>query len=198
MFLRIQLTIFQHCFRKWLGAEQATNHYLNQCGLGRRRIYASLGFNELISALVKYTKTASICRGCVCRLKWMNCMCPELIMFIFPYARLTNAMPLYIWSQTMTSRYRHVLGHYLAPCWIQIYTYFIEIDFCYQLLWIMFSRSDDITQYDRQDLVRFQLLIMRLKYILLIVSYRVDPNQLLLRKFQHSGGVINTNLLYPL
>ena len=30
MFLRIQLTIFQHLFRKWLGADQATSHYLNQ------------------------------------------------------------------------------------------------------------------------------------------------------------------------
>ena len=31
LFLRVQLTIFQHCFRLWLGADQATSHYLNQC-----------------------------------------------------------------------------------------------------------------------------------------------------------------------
>ena len=31
LFLRIQLTIFQHLFRKWLGADQVTSHYLNQC-----------------------------------------------------------------------------------------------------------------------------------------------------------------------
>ena len=30
MFLKVQLTIFQHLFRKWLGVEQATSHYLNQ------------------------------------------------------------------------------------------------------------------------------------------------------------------------
>ena len=30
LFLRVQLTIFQHWFRQWLGAEQATSHYLNQ------------------------------------------------------------------------------------------------------------------------------------------------------------------------
>ena len=30
LFLRIQLTIIQHRFRKWLGADQATSHYLNQ------------------------------------------------------------------------------------------------------------------------------------------------------------------------
>ena len=31
LFLKIQLTISQHWFRKWLGAEQATSLYLNQC-----------------------------------------------------------------------------------------------------------------------------------------------------------------------
>ena len=31
LFLRNQLTIFQHWFRQWLGAGQVTSHYLNQC-----------------------------------------------------------------------------------------------------------------------------------------------------------------------
>ena len=31
LFLRVQLTISQHWFRKWLCAEQATSHYLKQC-----------------------------------------------------------------------------------------------------------------------------------------------------------------------
>ena len=30
LFPRVQLTTFQHWFRKWLGAGQATSHYLNQ------------------------------------------------------------------------------------------------------------------------------------------------------------------------
>ena len=30
LFLRAQLTIFQHWFRYWLGTNQATSHYLNQ------------------------------------------------------------------------------------------------------------------------------------------------------------------------
>ena len=47
LFLRVQLTIFQHWFRKWLGANQATSHYLDQWWLDYRRIYASLGLNEL-------------------------------------------------------------------------------------------------------------------------------------------------------
>ena len=47
LFLRVQLTIFQHWFRSWLGANQATSHYLNQWLLDCRHIYASLGLNEL-------------------------------------------------------------------------------------------------------------------------------------------------------
>ena len=45
---RAQLTIFQHWFREWLGAGQATSHYLNQWWFIHWRIYASLGLNELI------------------------------------------------------------------------------------------------------------------------------------------------------
>ena len=47
LFLRVQLTIFQHWFRKWLGAVQAASHYLNRWWLVCWRKYASLGLNEL-------------------------------------------------------------------------------------------------------------------------------------------------------
>ena len=47
LFIRVQFTIVQHWFRWWLGADQATSHYLNQWFLDNRRIYASLGLNEL-------------------------------------------------------------------------------------------------------------------------------------------------------
>ena len=47
LFPRIQLTIFQHWLRWWLGAVQATSHYLNQWWLLYWRIYALLGLNEL-------------------------------------------------------------------------------------------------------------------------------------------------------
>ena len=47
LFLRFQLMIFQHWFRQWLGAEQATSHYLNQWWLVYWRIWASLGLNDL-------------------------------------------------------------------------------------------------------------------------------------------------------
>ena len=52
LFLRIQWTIFKHWFRWWLGAVQATSHYLNQRWLIYRRIYASLGLSELTSHLM--------------------------------------------------------------------------------------------------------------------------------------------------
>ena len=47
LFPRPQLTIFHHWSRYWLGAGQATSHYLNQWLLLYWRIYASLGLNEL-------------------------------------------------------------------------------------------------------------------------------------------------------
>ena len=43
----IQLTSFQHWFRYWLSADQATRHYLKQWWLVYWRICASLGLNEL-------------------------------------------------------------------------------------------------------------------------------------------------------
>ena len=47
LFPRVQFTIFQPWFRWWLGAVQATSHYLNQWWIVYRRINASLGLNEL-------------------------------------------------------------------------------------------------------------------------------------------------------
>ena len=48
---RVQLTISQHWFRKWLGADQPTRHYLNQWWLVHWRKYASSGLNELTACL---------------------------------------------------------------------------------------------------------------------------------------------------
>ena len=47
LFLVFEFTIFNHWFRKWLEAAQATSHYLNQWWLVYWRIYASFGLNEL-------------------------------------------------------------------------------------------------------------------------------------------------------
>ena len=51
LFLKVQLTIFQQWFRYWLGAVQATSHYVNQWWLVYRRIYPSRGLNDLNSWL---------------------------------------------------------------------------------------------------------------------------------------------------
>ena len=53
----VQLTIFHHWFRWWLGAVQATSHCLNQWWLVYWRIYASLGLNEL----THWDRVAYIC-----------------------------------------------------------------------------------------------------------------------------------------
>ena len=52
LFPRIQLTITQHRFGYWLGADQATNHYLSQWVLFYWRVYASLALNELNHHLI--------------------------------------------------------------------------------------------------------------------------------------------------
>ena len=71
LLLRVQLTITQDGFRQWLGAGQATSHYLNQWCLFYWCIYSSLSLSELISnslpqgvssRLVNYT----------CQVKWQG------------------------------------------------------------------------------------------------------------------------------
>ena len=52
LFLRFQLTIFQHWFRYWLGAVQATSHYLKKWWLVYWRTYASFGLNEVMGGEV--------------------------------------------------------------------------------------------------------------------------------------------------
>ena len=51
LFPRVQLTIFNHWFGRWLGASQETSHYLNQSWLFYWRIYVSLGLSELTRAV---------------------------------------------------------------------------------------------------------------------------------------------------
>ena len=46
LFLRVKLTILKRCFGSWLGADQATSHYLNQLWLIYWRIYTSLILND--------------------------------------------------------------------------------------------------------------------------------------------------------
>ena len=59
--LRVLLTIYQHWFCWWLGADQATSHYLNQCWFDHWRIYASLGLNEFLCDFVKSQICEIVC-----------------------------------------------------------------------------------------------------------------------------------------
>ena len=54
LLLLFELTIFQHWFEKWLGADQVPNHYLNQWWLIYWHTNASLGLNELKSGMPSY------------------------------------------------------------------------------------------------------------------------------------------------
>ena len=53
LFIRVQLTITQHWFRLWLGAVQATSHYLNQCW--HWSIYAAPAVERFIRGLQRFT-----------------------------------------------------------------------------------------------------------------------------------------------
>ena len=68
-FPRVQLSIFQHWFRWWLGAGQVTSHYLNQWWLVYWRMYALLGLNELIITIqinIQSYWLYWVCRGFWC------------------------------------------------------------------------------------------------------------------------------------
>ena len=63
LFPRVQLTIFQQWFRWWLGAVQATSHYLNQWWLVYWCIYASLGLNELMAVMFLLKQQQQLSKG---------------------------------------------------------------------------------------------------------------------------------------
>ena len=101
LFLRVQLIIFQHWFRWWLGAVQATSHYLNQWWLVYRCIYASLGLNELIHVMeikchrTYYTYIYPLCSE-IC---WGN------IKMYYIFSNFCSAeMPLYLNLHYWTTR----------------------------------------------------------------------------------------------
>ena len=49
--LRVQLTIFQHWLRYWLGADQATSHYLSQWWLDYAYMHHSASMSQSINQL---------------------------------------------------------------------------------------------------------------------------------------------------
>ena len=95
LFLRFELTIFQHCFRWWLGADQATSHYLNQWWLVYWCMYASLGLNELIKA-----KTFSfhwLIEAWWCHM-YVKCLCNRLVACLVPSHYLNQRWTTVSWT----------------------------------------------------------------------------------------------------
>ena len=87
-FVRVQLTIYQHWFRKWLGAGQATSHCLNQWRLDYRRIYASFGLNAFM-CFEPYLLDGIIFDGRLCN--WFQ-LAGVLRLFIHSFS--FNVLPL--------------------------------------------------------------------------------------------------------
>ena len=86
LFPRVQLTIFQHWFRKWLGSVQATSHYVNQWWPVYWCIYASLGFNELTVPTTHLVSRFHCLNQCwhssmwsdgITRPQWLNSLWPS-------------------------------------------------------------------------------------------------------------------------
>ena len=100
LFLRFQLTIFQHWLRLWLGADQATSHYLNQLWLDYRRIYI-----------------------CVSRPEWVKWVCASNWYFVHDNKELKKILPkaddysLASWFHMM----HYIVRQYEAGCYINCF-----------------------------------------------------------------------------
>ena len=118
--LMVQLTISQHWFRSWLGADQATSHYLNQWWLDYRRISASLGLNELSKCLLKsQIKVINCCgrrvRGIMNKKAIQWCIgYPALALIRFSSALKRNRKFVSIRSALYHRKMRHFVGSPIA------------------------------------------------------------------------------------
>ena len=107
LFLRVQLTIFQHWFIQWLGTDQVTSHYMNQWWLDYRCIYALLGLNELNRSHIKIM--------CITWSQGMLLLVCLLIWIVISTQRL-----LIVYSQYFEMYFPHwgVFEYNFAEIWI--------------------------------------------------------------------------------
>ena len=103
LFLRVKLTILQQWFRWWLGAVQATSHYLNQWWLDYRRIYASRGLNELTAEYPVTLQLISLFYGNYFIELGMKChyLALNIIITVLPKCSLISLIMLMkVWTHT--------------------------------------------------------------------------------------------------
>ena len=98
VFLRIKLIIFQHWVRQWLGADQASSHYLNQWRQVYWRIYASLGLNKLTLTLIQL-------QACGCYIAAANCT-----------SICSSPAQMYKWTQHVFYALLRVNKQFTFPC----------------------------------------------------------------------------------
>ena len=118
MFLRFELTIFQHWFRWWLGTNKATSHYLNQWWLDCRCIYASLSLHELIFVWTLQKSILIHQHWIHCLLHFQNPICTKSYEFMefrpllsIDLQRILLIMTLTMWyNLTLAIRYNLTLG----------------------------------------------------------------------------------------
>ena len=132
LFPRFQWPIFQHWVRLWLGAEQATSHYLNQWWLIYRWIYASFGLNDLNMSwsLVHVTHNTiwnlylylrySTGRSSLCNLLFLRCSVP-CINFLYVGPLFGNIVLNENWF--VRFRYRTLCFSHPVCTFIHIYIY---------------------------------------------------------------------------
>ena len=90
-FLGVQSTIFEHWFRQWLGADQASSHYLNQRWLDYRRI-------------------------CVTRPQWVNTERKSWkLILLYSSAGLIRDHSGYGFGQWEMKLQCNVVSHWLSP-----------------------------------------------------------------------------------
>ena len=127
LFPRVQLTIFQHWFRKWLGAVQTTSHYLNQWWSVYRRIYASLALAE--SKGYEYqsrSKFVVTIHHYYCESRNLH-RTPRKGMSIYNLRLLISLKKTYLFSIVLLCCWRYSRAYHKSSRWYQIFTIELRI-----------------------------------------------------------------------
>ena len=90
LFLRVQFIIFHHWFRKWLGSNQVTRHYLDQWWLYYWHIYAPIGLNELSIHTFAVICNKLLIKSLASVVVWLNLHWSQSIIIFHKFMFLCN------------------------------------------------------------------------------------------------------------